>query len=146
MVFSFYLFIFQYLLGSMKWSCLDKLTLAIFIQEVVLAVISLFLNLYLEGLLNYVILFQIGKAATIGICLFAAREKACSRLTAAIIFAVVLTLDVIYFLFWFMIIGAILSVGCADPPPDAKEGCETFGGIFFLWIIGCVVFWLIHLS
>ena len=130
----------------MKWSCLDKLTMVIFIQEIVLGMLSIFLSLILEGLMTYPVLFQIGKAVTIGICLFFHREKACGRWVTAIVFAVVMALDVLYFLFWFVILGALLSAGCSDPAPEHEHDCENFGGVFGLWMIGCMIVWLVHLS
>ena len=91
----------------MKWSCLDKVVFAIFIQEIILGVLSLFFLLGLGHLMVYPILLQTAKAVIIGICLFGWREKPCGRWTAAITLAVVQVLDVVYFLFWFMVLGVI---------------------------------------
>ena len=128
----------------MKWSCLDKVVVAIFIQEIFLIFVALAFQ-KIGPLMWYPIFMQIAKAATIGNCLFSCERSQCGRWTAAITLSVVQALDVLYFMFWFAILGAIFSGECDDPEKAESDDCKAFGGVIFLWMVVCLFCWIMHL-
>ena len=129
----------------MKWSCLDKVVVAIFIQEIFLIFVALAFQ-KIGPLMWYPIFMQIAKAATIGNCLFSCERSQCGRWTAAITLSVVQALDILYFMYWFADFKARYTEKCnSDDPEDKSDNCGAGAFLIFLWVVANLFCWITHL-
>ena len=134
--------------NSIPWSGTDKCVLVIFIFEVILLGISVLGWLGLGELMFYPSFMQLVKTITIGISLFACRVNACGRWVSATILWITVVTDIIYYLFWWFILTAILALGCGIhqvKDQEHKEACDTYGAIWTLWVWGCLLIYVFHI-
>ena len=136
---------------TIPWTTTDKTVLVIFIFECIFLFGSVITWLFIMGDIFFYPSFMGGaKVITLGISLFGMKTSQCSRWVSATILWIVNVTDIIYFLVWWFLFSAILTLGCAlanqsEEAVEAKEACDKLAGFYVIWIWGCLLLWVVRI-
>ena len=92
--------------------------------------------------MRYPIGMQLAKCAIIGKTMFLCRKSEWARWAITIFYFFNQFLDVLWFLFWLTIGGAIVEAICSDE--TKQEACQGTKDAVGLWILVNLIIWLSH--